>query len=102
MNAFPTSSIFHSYQPLQGIIVSSVLLLTSTLPHISHICLLYSLKSHFSFVSGLDKYSTASLREVVEACDGVQMQCIFIFIIFPLGDIYNPNTHIVVILRKYH
>lgn len=53
-------------------------------------------------MSGLDKYSTASLREVVEACDGVQMQCIFIFIIFPLGDIYNPNTHIIVILRKYH
>lgn len=28
------------------------------------------------------------------------MQCIFI--IFPLGDIYNPYTHIIVILPKYN
>lgn len=40
-------SIFRSYKALQGIIVSFVLLLTSTVPHISHIYLLYSLKAIF-------------------------------------------------------
>lgn len=41
------SSIFHSKQPLRGIIVCCALLLTSTLLHISHVCLLYSLKAIF-------------------------------------------------------
>lgn len=66
-----TSSIFRSYKALQG--VSFVLLLTSTLIHIRHICLIYSLKAIISFVSRLDKYSTASLREVLQVCDGANV-----------------------------
>lgn len=85
MNAFTeaffsvTSSIFHSREALQGVIVSSMLLLllTSTLPHISHICLLYSLKAISLFVSGLDKYSTASLWKELEACDAANVMYLY-------------------------
>lgn len=103
MNAFTeafsvTSSIFHSYQPLQGIIASSVLL-TSTLLHISHICLLYSLKAIFLLWVGWINIAQ-SRSERFQKLVMEQMQCIFI--IFPLGDIYNPNTHITVILPKYY
>lgn len=54
-NTLTESSILRPPTPrqnLQGLITRAALLLTSTLPHISHTCLPYSLKAIFLFASG--------------------------------------------------
>lgn len=77
MNALTTASIFFPDQPLQGRIVSFVLLLTSTLLILITFVYFIPLNHFFSFVSGLDKYSAASVREVLEACDGANAMFVY-------------------------
>jgi len=76
------------YHPLRGVIVRTAPLLTSTLLHISHVCLLYCLKAFFVCVcvcvcvcvSGLDEYSAASLSEALEDCDGANVMYLYNFV----------------------
>lgn len=71
--------------------------------NITHFFVLVPLfyQSNFPLLSRLDKNSPASLREGFLK-QLVMEQIQYIFITFPLGDIYNPNTHITVIFSKYY
>lgn len=74
-----------------------------TAANITHVFVLVPpfFQSHFPLLSRLDKSSPSSLREGFFK-QLVMEQIQYIFITFPLGDIYNPNTHITVIFSKYY